>query len=594
MISMYYISMLISCSLYTNIEIDLNLEVFLSPFNALALSFNKIVNYNAQLNDILFLISFFAYTILIFFAIIPKIHKDFFGDHEKLYGGAHWATEYEIAAAQLKESTGVLLGQDDKNGGYYICNNMQSILLFAPTGSGKGVGFAIPNCLLFEDSLIVHDPKGENFDLTSGYRGKVLKQEVYRWEPGNTQAITHRYNPLDWIKSEPSSMVDDAQKLTAILLPNTKQDFWVSEARNLCLGVILFLLADKSRPNTFGELVRIMRSDDVFFTLGQGLDTLGGRIHPTGYMNISAFLQKAEKERSGVISHLNSALELWANPLIDNATSTSDFNIQAIKRIPTSIYCVITPDNVIRLQKLMQVFYQQAADILSNKLPDTSVDKYSVMFLLDEFPTLGRMDIFLSGIAYFRGYRVKLFLIVQDTQQLKSIYEDSGMNSFLSNCMYRISYAANNYDTAKFVSDMLGTKTVDNESKNKGAGGGGSVSEASRSLLLPQEIITLPRDEQIIMIEAYPPIKCKKIFYYKDTMFTDKLLEKEPVPKHTLKKVDLGDEEYDDDFIDHSIVVQKDNETQEHVPGSKINIKEVFKTINAYEDFAKNHNNKKN
>ena len=51
--------------------------------------------------------------------------------------------------------------------------------------------------------------------------------------------------------------------------------------------------------------------------------------------------------------------------------------------------------------------------------------------MMDEFPTLGKMEQFLAGIAYFRGYRVRLFLIIQDTEQLKGIYEESGMNSFL-------------------------------------------------------------------------------------------------------------------------------------------------------------------
>ena len=580
-----------------DIEIYLyNINVYISPFTILILIFQKIIAYEYTLNDLNFLIFIFLYTIIFWGAFVKFAYKSFFGENEKLHGNAHWATREEILAANLKDEKGMLLGADNINGGYFITSAMQSTLLFAPSGSGKGVGFAIPNCLFFEDSMIIHDPKGENFDITSGYREKVLKQQIYRWEPAQPNSITHRYNPLDWINSEPSAMVDDSQKLTAILLPNPKQDFWVSEARNLCLGVILFLLADHSRPNTFGELVKIMRSDDVFLTLGKGLDTLGGKMHPSGYMNISAFLQKAEKERSGVISHLNSALELWANPLIDNATSTSDFNIQAIKTVPTSIFCVITPDNVIRLQKLMQVFYQQAADILSAKLPDLSVEKYSVMFLLDEFPTLGKMEIFQSSIAYFRGYRVKLFLIVQDTQQLKSIYEESGMNSFLSNCMFRISYAANNYETARFISDLLGTKTVDNESSNKGSalsggGGGGSVSAASRHLLMPQEVITLPRDEQIIMIEAQPPIRCKKIFYYKDKLFTDRLLEKSTVPQHILTKVQYENyDSNDNEEIDNSIkIVDK----TEFTPGSKVNVKEIFKTINEYQKFVDEYKKKK-
>jgi type IV secretion system protein VirD4 len=194
-----------------------------------------------------------------------------------------------------------------------------------------------------------------------------------------------------------------------------EKDFWNNEARSLFLGVTLYLIADPNKTKSFGEVVRTMRSDDVVYNLAVVLDTLGKVIHPVAYMNIAAFLQKADKERSGVISTMNSSLELWANPLIDAATASSDFNIQELKRKKTTIYVGLTPDNIQRLQKLMQVFYQQATEFLSRKMPDLKEEPYGVMFLLDEFPTLGKMDTFKAGIAFFRGYRVRLFLIIQDT-----------------------------------------------------------------------------------------------------------------------------------------------------------------------------------
>ena len=186
---------------------------------------------------------------------------------------------------------------------------------------------------------------------------------------------------------------------------------------------------------------------------------------------------------------------------------------------------------------LLQIFYQQAGTIFTQKMP-TKEEKIGVMMLLDEFPTLGEMLEIKVGIAYYRGYKVKVFLIVQDTDQLKDIYKDAGMNSFLSNCSYRITFAANNATTAKMISDLLGNKTVVSESGSKPkyldlnpGSRSVSVSKSSRNLLMPQEIITLPRDEQIILIESKNPIRCNKIKYYLDKNFTKKLLPKTFVPK---------------------------------------------------------------
>ncbi len=449
-----------------------------------------------------------------------------FETKEKVYGDASWASDSDIKRANLRAKDGMLLGVDDD--GYYIADGFQHALLFAPTGSGKGVGFVIPNLLFWTHSIVVHDIKLENYELTSGWRAKQ-GQEVYVWEPSNPDGVTHCYNPIDWVSKKPGQMVDDVQKIANLVLP--KQDFWENEARSLFLGVVLSLLADPSKVKSFGQVVRTMRSDDVVYNLAISLDTLGKVMHPVGYMNIAAFLQKADKERSGVISTLNSSLELWANPLIDAATASSDFNIQEFKKKRTTIYVGLTPDNIQRLQKLMQIFYQQATEFLSRKMPDIKDEPYGVMFLMDEFPTLGKMEQFKAGIAYFRGYRVRLFLIIQDTQQLKGTYEEAGMNSFLSNSTFRITFAANNYETANLISQLCGNKTVKQVSNSRPkffdlnpATRTVNISDVQRALLLPQEVIQLPREEQIVLIESFPPIKSRKILYYADKMFTSRLI----------------------------------------------------------------------
>jgi len=456
----------------------------------------------------------------------------FFTPKEKVYGDATWAGPSEIDRAGLRSKQGMMLGRD--GGGYFISDGFQHALLFAPTGSGKGVGFVIPNLLFWDHSVVVHDIKLENHGLTSGWRAKQ-GQQVFVWEPSNPDGITHCYNPIDWVSSKPGQMVDDVQKISNLIMP--EKDFWNNEARSLFLGIVLYLIADPSKTKSFGEVVRTMRSDDVVYNLAVVLDTLGKAIHPVAYMNIAAFLQKADKERSGVISTMNSSLELWANPLIDAATASSDFNVLEFKKKRTTVYVGLTPDNIQRLQKLMQVFYQQSTEFLSRKMPDLKEEPYGVMFLLDEFPTLGKMETFKSGIAYFRGYRVRLFLIIQDTQQLKGTYEEAGMNSFLSNSTFRITFAANNYETANLISQLCGNKTVEQESFSKPiffdlnmSTRTKNVSSVQRALLLPQEVIQLPRDEQIVLIESFPPIKSLKIKYFEDKFFKRRLLPPTFVP----------------------------------------------------------------
>ncbi|MDR1498799.1 MAG: type IV secretory system conjugative DNA transfer family protein [Rickettsiales bacterium] len=470
-----------------------------------------------------------------------------FRQPESQHGDAHWATLKELKKAKLFEKRGMLLGR--YKGEYLVEYSFQHALLFAPTGSGKGVGFVIPNLLFWDESVIVHDIKLENYEKTSGYRFKHLKQKIFLWNPADQQGITHCYNPMDWVARDPGGLVDDVQKIAKFLLP--KEDFWVNEARALTTGLMLYLYADNSKKKSLGETLRMIRSEDLAYSLAVVLDTLGGTIHPVSYMNLGAFLNKADKERSGVCSTASSALELWSNPFVDTATSKSHFGIGKFRKELHTLYVGISPNNIERLRPLLQIFYQQAATIFTQKMP-TKADKFGIMMLLDEFPTLGEMNEIKVGIAYYRGYKVKVFLIVQDTDQLKDIYKDAGMNSFLSNCSFRITFSANNATTAKMISDLLGNKTVVSESASRPkyldlnpGSRNVSISKNSRNLLMPQEIITLPKDDQIILIESHNPIRCNKIKYYEDKMFLKRLLPQTFVPKQEPYIAKLSDPKTD-------------------------------------------------
>jgi len=484
----------------------------------------------------LWITTLLPYSLLLIFGWIfraPIMDWRPFKKPESIHGDAKWATSRDVKKMGLRSKSGVLLGSFNKK--LLVADGYQHILLFAPTGSGKGVGFVIPNLLFWKDSVIVHDIKLENYELSSGWRKKHLKQKVFLWNPADPDGVSHCYNPMDWISKKPGQMVDDVQKICNFLLP--EQEFWQNEARALLTGIMLYLVAAEDKPATLGEVVRTLRNDDVVYNLAVVLDTMGKKIHPVSYMNIASYLQKPDKERGSVTSTANSSLELWANPLIDTTTATSDFNLHEFKVFPHTAYVGLTPDNINRLKPLMNMFYQQAAAFFTAKMPQPH-EKFGVLMLMDEFPTLGKMEQFQAGIAYFRGYRVRLFLIIQDTEQLKGIYEESGMNSFLSNATFRITFAANNMETANLISQLLGNKTAQQISYNKPKyldlnPGARSlhVSDTQRALLLPQEVIQMPRDEQIILIESQPPIRCKKIFYFKEKFFTSRLMKKTEIPK---------------------------------------------------------------
>jgi type IV secretion system protein VirD4 len=441
------------------------------------------------------------------------------------YGEARWADRRDIRRAGLWSSDGILLG---KNQGRFLCMpGWEHLMCFAPSGSGKGVGIVIPNLLHWSDSAIVHDVKGENFRLTSGYRAEH-GHKVFFFNPGDPSGRTHRYNPFQFVSQNAGLRIDDLQKIAHLLLP--KHDFWENEARTLLVGLSLHLLDEGTV--TFGNILCTIRETNFFDYVHDLLTRRRESLNPVAMMALNAFIQKAEKERSGVLSTLSSALELWANPLIDAATSASDFDLRRFKKERITLYVGVSPNNLHRFRPLLQMLYEQATDILTEKEPDPYEEPYGILFLMDEFASLGKMTQFEKAIAYFRGYRVRFMMIIQDLPQLEQHYGKAGLDTFMGISKVKVTYATGDYQTADVISKYLGTYGAETTSESRsgplgwGWGKGSqsrSISHTARALLLPQEVLQLPPTEEIILIEGLPPVRAQKIRYFDEAVFKERL-----------------------------------------------------------------------
>jgi len=129
----------------------------------------------------------------------------------------------------------------------------------AGTRSGKGTSLVIPNLLTDPDSVVVEDIKEENYLYTSGYR-RACGHETYLWAPFSEDGRSHAYNPLEYIQRRaPYTRVGDVMTIGEHLYPSNvdaRLKYWNDNARNLFIGIVLYLLETPSLPCTFGEVLR--------------------------------------------------------------------------------------------------------------------------------------------------------------------------------------------------------------------------------------------------------------------------------------------------------------------------------------------------
>lgn len=455
-----------------------------------------------------------------------------------LHGDARFARDREIRAAGLRAESGIVVGK--KGSRYLIFPGSQHVLMAAPSRSGKGVGVVIPNLLSWRDSVVVLDIKLENWNITSKFRARC-GQSVHLFNPASEDGATCGWNPLSYLSEDPAWRVNDIQKIAGFLFPDVpgEDPIWTGSSRSLFLGVVLFILETPGLPATLGEVLRQVTTSEEpakrFHAIIQEREQAGNPLSPACVRALSDFIGTSPNTRTSVRKTFTSRLELWFNPLVDAATSFNSFDLRDIRRRRMSIYVGVTPDNLSRLQPLLNLFFQQLIDLNTRELPELDPSlKHQCLLLMDEFRAIGKIEVLARGVAYIAGYGLRMLPIIQSPAQIREVYGEHEAETFSTNHALHIVFAPREQRVAQEISEALGNQTwkVKSQSRSrafsKGKNASESESEQRRPLLLPQEVKAMGRQREIVLMEDVLPILCDKIVYHRDETFMGRLRQVSP------------------------------------------------------------------
>lgn len=441
------------------------------------------------------------------------------------HGSAHWGT-----GEALHRERGLVLGRQGDQ--LLRFEGEGHVLTVAPTRSGKGVSCVIPNLLDHPGSVLVTDPKGENYAVTARWR-REIGQRVHAFDPFGVVGGDATYNPLDLIDAASPEAVDEARMLAdMIVLPEGRggdQLFWNEEARAVLTGLILHVAANSPpelrtlahvrtlltlAPEPFAELLKEMRDSE----------SAGGLVSRSA----ARILQKAEKERSGVISTAQSHTHFLDSPRMARVMGRSTFDLSLLKTESVSVYLILPSDRLEAYARWLRLMISCSLLAIARA---RGQPKESVLFLLDEFAHLGKMHPVQRDIGLAGGFGVAFWLIVQDLSQLRSTYGEA-WQTFLANAAVLQAFGTNDWDTAEYVSKMTGDSTIivesDNESRGLSRGkqsqrqqsAAVTRAEKSRRLLLPDEVRRLTGAGQLLFIKGSAPLLIQRIDYKSDPHFT--------------------------------------------------------------------------
>ncbi|GAB3891813.1 hypothetical protein GCM10028803_04010 [Larkinella knui] len=371
------------------------------------------------------------------------------------------------------------------------------LMTVAPTGTGKGRSVVIPTLLTYPGSVVVLDPKGENYQVTARAR-REMGQHVIRLNPfGVNGEKTDSFNVMD-VFDLPGIDVETEAQLMAELFSQgnrgSKEPFWDLTACMLLAGVIGYVATMKPREERTLQSVRnVLFDNDAVYSLAVILDTVGKKIPKASYHQIAAFLAMPDQNtRPSVLATANAYLTPFLSNDVMQATNTSSFSLNDFRDgRPVSIYMVVPPDKLTSHRALLKLWIGILLKTITSRevIPDTQT-----LFMLDEAGQLGHFAYLYSIITLCRGYGLKCWTIWQDFQQLESNYPYD-WQTLMNNCGALQFFGSKNQQIARRIEEVTGVPA--------------------------SQVRQLAKDQQLLMLDGTPMIS-RKLDYLTDLIYASR------------------------------------------------------------------------
>ncbi|MGR3640317.1 type IV secretory system conjugative DNA transfer family protein [Alterinioella nitratireducens] len=453
----------------------------------------------------------------------------FFGLTGDSHGSARFANRKELK--KLQGEDGLLIGRNPHTGRLLRYDGPAHLITLAPTRAGKGVGTVIPNQLAVDRSALVIDPKGENARIAGEARLRFGTTHVL--DPFGVSGMpSAAYNPLDRLTPDSLDLGEDAASLTEALVMDppgqVSEAHWNEEAKAVLGGLIMFCVCHEDRDRRTLAIVReylTLPSDRLkaLLELMQDSEAAGGLIARAA----NRFLGKADREAASVLSNAQRHTHFLDSPRIAKVTSRSDFHFSDLRHRITSVFLVLPPNRMDAYSRWLRLLVSQALqDIARDAEASVGAQEASqrlkapALFLLDEFAALGRLEAVERAMGLMAGYGLQLWPILQDMSQLKDLYGERA-GTFIANAGVQQVFGVNDFETAKWLSQMMGQETTGYQTDSFKPGDAPSISNnlTGRDLLTPDEIMQLRPENQLLRVQGQATAVARKLRYYTDPEF---------------------------------------------------------------------------
>lgn len=458
------------------------------------------------------------------------------------------ATGEIISSKDIRDitgDTGLILSKDIQLKEKY---DFEGSVTFGPTGSGKTTSEFIPNLLSnnLKGSIIVTDPKGEIFKLTSKYQEKVCKRKVLKFSPLEPRE-SEKYNLLTSCKDN-SEVVELASTLLfngslSIELATGKKTGgieWIQMAEPLLAAALLYTKDLKYPFNNIEFAFKLIISLDI-----EQLDSIitsSNNIDAITQFNIFKTVGGADRTEGSIKITLASNMKLFTDYRVNAAGIENTFNIEDLRKTPTIIYVCYPENKSNYLAPFMAPFFSQVI----NKLIEVYTDKsIPIHLFFDEFGNIGMLNNMSINVATIRSREISMNICLQSITQLYQVYGRENGKAILNNLKTKIVLPGlSDLETTNYISNLCGNKeiTICNTNSNKNSTTH-SYSKTKIKLFEDSELRCLEDNQLLLITSNKQPIITMQNRYYENNIYTNNISETTAyVKKNSITKFDMQEE----------------------------------------------------
>lgn len=339
------------------------------------------------------------------------------------------------------------------------------------------------------------------------------------------------FNPLAGLDPDSLDLAEDAALLADALVHDPPgqggEAHWNEEAKALIAGVILYVVCEE-RPEartlaTVRELLTLSPGDfAATLAIMQESASAGGLVRRAA----NRHLGKSEREAAGVLSSAQRHTHFLDSVRINGTMARSDFRFADLKQTKATVFLVLPPERLDAYSRWLRLMVAQAIHDLARSpaRSPASGPAAPVLFLLDEFAALGRLEPVERAFGLMAGYGLQLWPILQDMHQLWGAYGKKA-GTFVSNAGIVQIFNVADVETASWVSKSIGATTMSYQTTGTSTSRGGmqlfetkSTSTTAhlsrRELMTPDEIMRLDSSLEILLRQGEAPVIAAKVRYY--------------------------------------------------------------------------------